>query len=442
MTPRIAFAPGAALVGRMVRTSLTVAALTCGTGAAAFAQSVPSAPAPVAVTTTDAAAQPAAAAPATTTIAQTTPSTLNAQRSTTVGQSSGSVGHFPIIDFVVTFSQPGSVGPSNTLPAVVKGGGVVAGAHGLISQYHTYDPLDLGGTVKIPVTSTFYFAFDRITEGTLNQAVERTIISAPLPFGVGAGPVYPGVSRDIILQDRADWQFSRQLLVEAGLSFRHRLYANDGSGVSSVPFLCANGGLSTGAGCTVSSTEHHYGYLGFTYTTKPWKELWYSTFALNLTGDAQNVDHHVAVTCSAQSIHYGAVGCPALANTALVGYLDENSSQDRYYETTQGVTWNIPVDRKHKVTFSDRFRWGALNFYENQPFPFRWSAANDLILTKVFSQGFSLTMRHSDYHSVEMGTVGVNGLAPFGTFLSPNAIHVASWDLLGSFHLDTNSWFH
>ena len=254
--------------------------------------------------------------------------------------------------------------------------------------------------------------------------------------------MYPGVSRDIILQDRADWQFSRQLLVEAGLSFRHRLYANDGSGVSSVPFLCANGGLSTGAGCTVSSTEHHYGYLGFTYTTKPWKELWYSTFALNLTGDAQNVDHHVAVTCSAQSIHYGAVGCPALANTALVGYLDENSSQDRYYETTQGVTWNIPVDRKHKVTFSDRFRWGALNFYENQPFPFRWAAANDFILTKVFSQGFSLALRRSDYHTVEMGTVGVDGLAPFGTFLSPNAIHVASWDLLGSFHLDTNSWFH
>jgi len=456
MTPRIAFAPGAALVGRMVRTSLTVAALTCGTGAAAFAQTVPSAPAPVAATTTDAAAQPAPAAPATTTIAQTTPATTKAGGATTLAPASTAVGHFPIIDFVLTFTQPGGVGPSGStsllLPAAIR--------H---NQYHAYDPLDLGGTVRIPVTRKLYFAFDRVTEGTLNQAVERVIVPAPQLPGTGTGTIYPGVSRDIILQYRGDYQFTPQLLMEVGESFRHRIYANDGSGVSSVPFLCANGtfaAVSTvggvtipGGGCTVSSTEHHYGYLGFTWTTRPIKELLYSTFAFNLTGDRQNVDHNVGVTCSAGTIAQmnagyakvngcrNASGVPTVS-ALTVGYLDENPSQSAVYETTQGVTWNIPLDRKRRVVFTDRMRWGALNFYENQPFPFRWAIANDMILTKVFSPGFTMALRHSDYHTNEMGTVGVNGLAPFATFISPNAIHVASWDVIGTFHVDTNSWFH
>jgi len=69
---------------------------------------------------------------------------------------------------------------------------------------------------------------------------------------------------------------------------------------------------------------------------------------------------------------------------------------------------------------SARERWGALNFYENQPFPFRWATAFDAIISKRFSPGFTLALRHSDYHTVMMGTTGVNGLAPFATFLSPN----------------------
>ena len=440
MTPRIAFAPGAALVGRLVRTSLTVAALTCGTGVAAFAQTVPSAPAPVTATTAEAAAQPAAATPATQTTTNTNPWTL--AQTTPAGAPARptvptQVGHFPIIDFVVTFSQPGA--PLFNRPGV--------------NQYHAYDPIDLGGTVRIPLTKSIYYAFDRVTEGTLNQAVERVIVPAPQRPGTATGTIYPGVSRDIVLQNRLDWQVTRQLLAEAGMSFRHRLYANDGSGVSNTPFLCAAGGTATASGCTVSSTEHHFGYFGLTYTTKPWKELLRSTFVLNLTGDAQNVDHHVAVTCSAGTIAQinagyatvngcrNAAGVPTVAATT-VGYLDENPTQSRYYETTQGVQWNIPLDIKRRTTFSMRERWGALNFYENQPFPFRWATANDQILTKVFSPGFTLAMRHSDYHTIQMGTVGVNGSAPFGTFITPNAIHVASWDLIGTFHVDTNSWWH
>ena len=34
-------------------------------------------------------------------------------------------------------------------------------------------------------------------------------------------------------------------------------------------------------------------------------------------------------------------------------------------------------------------------------------------------------------------------LTPQGTpFVAPNAIHVGSWDLIGTFHVDTNTFFH
>jgi hypothetical protein len=54
---------------------------------------------------------------------------------------------------------------------------------------------------------------------------------------------------------------------------------------------------------------------------------------------------------------------------------------------------------------------------------------------------FSLTLRHSDYHSVEFGTTGVNGLAPLSTYISPNVIHVASFQVIGTFHIDSGSLF-
>lgn len=437
MTSRMAKAPGTALIRQAVRTSAAILALSCGATAAAFAQTVP-APAPAAAepaADSQAATSPVAApvtapattpvaAPATTsknpftvdpqTVAQTPPARPPAKRRP--------LGHYPIIDIVTTFVQPGVPFIGRPSPS---------------NQYHTYDPIDVGGTFRIPITRNIYAAFDRVTGGTINQAVER-VINPPAQGGV----IYPGSSRDIVLQYRLDEQFGR-FLIEEGLSFRHRIYANDGGGVSSVPFLCANGKFASG--CTVSSTEHHYGYLGVTYTTPPIKELLRSTFSFNLTGDVQHVDHHVGTLCRTATALKFAKGCTT-ANTSAtsltVGYIDENPSQDLVYETTQFVTWNIPIDIKHRTNFSLRERWGALNFYENQPFPYRWATAVDYVLTKAFTPGFSLALRHSDYHSIQMGTDGVNGLAPFATFLSPNAIHVGSWDVIGTFHIDTNTWFH
>ena len=309
--------------------------------------------------------------------------------------------HMPVIDFVVTFTQPGIYNRGSQIPV--------------------YDPVDLGGTVRIPVTRKLNLFFDRITEGTLNQPLER-VIQPP------GGAVYPVVSRDVILQYHATYAFDRFVTLDVGESFRHRIWsfgsaASGGvlaTNISSQPFPY-----------TLSSTEHHFGYAGLSYQTKPWKDLWNSTFVLAETLDVQNVDHNVAIACTAAMIT-GSLNRCAGRLAGQVGYLDENPGKDKYYETTQGISWILPVDAKHGTTFLANERWGALNFYENAPFPYRWNSALTLQLSKRFSPGFTLAMRHTDFHAIPQG-------APF---LFPNAIHVGSWDVIGTFHLDTNTLFH
>ncbi|MDB5094893.1 MAG: hypothetical protein JWO85_2994 [Candidatus Eremiobacteraeota bacterium] len=375
---------------RTVRTSLAVAALMCGTSVAAFAQTVPAAPVavPAAADAADAPAQPA-----TPTVAQpktaTAPGTV-AQAAPRPAPTLAPLSHLPIIDFVATFTQPAYYG----LPTQIKG----------------YDPLDLGGTVRIPVTRKFNLLFDRITEGTINQPLECVI--------QGGTRVCSNDSRDILLQYHGLYTFNRYLSVDLGDSFRHRVWNSGASGVSAVPFPAS-----------VSSTEHHFAYLGFNYTTKPWKALLNSTFVFSETLDAQNVDHHVGVLCTAANKALGA-NCTGLAATQ-VGYLDERPGQNVYYETTQGVSMIVPVDAKRGATLLLNERWGALNFYENAPFPYRWNSAMTYQLSKRFSPGFTLALRHSDYHAIPQG-------APFAF---PNAIHVGSWDVIGTFHVDTNTFF-
>jgi hypothetical protein len=319
--------------------------------------------------------------------------------------------HLPVIDFVATFTQPAYYGNRN------PPGGVVPNA----SPINNYDPIDLGGTVRIPVTRKLNLLFDRITEGTLNQPLECVIIAGGPPNT----RTCPAVSRDILLQYHATYAFDRFVTMDVGDSFRHRVFNSGASGVSAVPFPF-----------TVSSTEHHFAYLGVSYAAKPMKELLNTTFIFSITGDAENVDHHVAVLCSAGNRALGA-NCAGLANNQ-VGYIDQNPRQSVYYETTQGVTALVPLDIRHGTTLTLNERWGALNFYENAAFnggisaPYRWNSALTYQLNKRFSPGMTLALRHSDFHAIPQG-------APFPV---PNAIHVGSWDIIGTFHVDTNTFFH
>lgn len=385
---------------RCALVALAAAALVAGSGAGAWAQAAPS-PAPSAVPPAGAPIPPGTNGSSPTSSGATNPTGGQPSVPQPVASPQPAprpavppLGHLPIIDVVVTFTQPAY--------------------YSLNQQIRIYQPLDVGGTVRIPITRTFSASFDRIIGGTVNQPLERVLI--------GGVPNYPGVTRDAILQYRVNQQLKR-FSVEAGLSFRHRIFTEPNpngtlpSGVSTAPFPISN-----------SSTEHHYGYLGVSYTTPPIKELLRSSFVFSLTGEGQNVDHHVATLCSAAAARAGA--CRGVA-AGQIFYVDENPSKDRYYETTQGVTWIYPVDPRHGTTFTLNERWGALNFYENTPYPWRWSSALTYQLNKRFSPGFTLSLRHSDFHELPIG-------APFP---APNAIHVGSWDVLGTFHLDLNNTF-
>jgi hypothetical protein len=325
-------------------------------------------------------------------------------------------GHMPVIDFVVTFTQPAYYGSS--------------------ANIKNYDPIDLGGTVRIPVTRKFSLFFDRITEGTLNQPLDCFRATG------AAARTCPNDSRDVILQYHGTYTFDRNWSLDVGDSFRHREWNSGASGVSSVPFLCNNNGTATGPNCSVSSTEHHYGYAGLSYTTRPIAELLHSTFVFSLTGEAQNVDHHVGALCTAgNKAAFAANGFPASCTGLAanqIGYYDENPRQSVYYESTQGVSWIIPIDPKHGTSFLLNERWGALNFYENPTLlvggigvPYRWNSALTYQLNKRFSPGFTLSLRHSDFHAIPGMALPV-----------PNGIHVGSWDVIGTFHLDTNTWIH
>jgi hypothetical protein len=285
-----------------------------------------------------------------------------------------SFSHLPIIDIVPTFTQPAH--------------------YDTAAQTPNYDPLDVGGTIKIPLTRALSFSFDRTVEGGLNQAPERII--------TGGTSVFPLDFRDVVLTERLDYQL-KDFVIEGGLGFRHRL---QGTGVSSARFPF-----------TVSSTEAHYGYLGVTYTTPPIRALAGSSFILGITGYEQPVDHHVAVLNPA---------------TNLVNFVNENPHQNRFFDTQQQVGIVIPVDPKHGFSVSARDVWGAANWFENSPFPWQWDADIILSATKKFSDSFALTLRAQDQHYAPQGF-------PFPT---PNVNHVESIDVLADFHLDLNKFGH
>lgn len=306
-------------------------------------------------------------------------------------------GHFPIIDIIPVFSDPQfyTVGPITKTgqPAVnpLKNAGV------------GYDPLDVGGTFKLPITPALSASFDRVVEGTLNVPDARVTNAAH-------AYVYNVYSRDVVIVTRLDEQFAR-LQFEEGLYFRHRIAG--GSQTSNNPLLP-----------TIASREAHVGYAGVTYATGgvPW--LLNSFITLNIDADTQAVDHHVG--CLLKTLDGVAATCPK-GNTT--GFIDENPAQNRVWETDQYVQLTIPVDKKHGVTLLGQDRWGALNFYENAPFPYRWTTSQTYLLSKRFNRVFSLSLRVRDQWAVASGS----------PYVKPDAQHNGTIDILADFKVDTNS---
>jgi len=207
MTSRTTSTPKAALVGRTVRTSLAALALISASTAATYAQTVPAPQAPASAT--QASSQ---------TAASTNPFTVDqyvpVSAPATVAQGPAPAmatpkpmpfGHLPIIDATLDYTAQGV--PFNA-PIFNQGPG---------NQYHTYDPLDVGGTVRIPITPGIYAAFDRLVGGTVDQAVERVINTSPETHK--ATVTYPGYSRDNIPStDSTSWWASSSPSRKASIS--------------------------------------------------------------------------------------------------------------------------------------------------------------------------------------------------------------------------------
>jgi hypothetical protein len=84
--------------------------------------------------------------------------------------------------------------------------------------------------------------------------------------------------------------------------------------------------------------------------------------------------------------------------------------------------------------------WGALNFYEYVPVPYRWAGQTTYLLTKKFNSVFSLGLRYKWQTEDIMGNYYLSASPSGLPYPYPQAQRVGSIDVLGTFHLDTNSF--
>jgi hypothetical protein len=353
---------------------------------AAFADPAPQAtPSPDAAATASPAPEPSPAGPAAAPPRTVSPNAAPAR-----------FGHLPVIDLIPIFTNP----QFYTVPAITKTG--QPSTNPLVNANTGYDNIDLGGTIKIPITPIFSASFDRLIEGTLNVPNAR-VTNDKNEYS------YPLFSRDAVLVYRLDEQLKR-LQVEEGLYFRHRIVG--GANTSNNPFPP-----------TTSSTEAHYGYAGLTYVTGGIPGLFGTFLTANINADTQAIDAHVGCG-TAKTFTSGNFSVPCVN-----GVFDPNPSQSRVWETDQYVQLTVPVDKKHGFTVSAQDRWGAFNFYENAAFPYRWATSQTYLITKRFNRVFALTLRDRDQWSIPQG-------APY---VKPNAQHNGSIDILADFRVDTNN---
>jgi len=332
----------------------------------------------------------------------------------------------------------------------------------------TYQDLDVGGLIRLPVFRWVSLGLDRQIGGTLDQTavgngadtVKNTAAGPVLvPSGTNAQLIGSGNSRDEVLLYHAIFTPVAHVAVDIGDAFRHRMDADDGSGVSATPLYLTDGHFDTPYG-TVASTEAHYGFIAATYTTPPIRELHGLTLAFTEQGAAQNVDHHVgdALICTTGNI--GLINdyayttdnephliCPGVGKEA---YIDENPSKTRWYTSTETVTANLPLSRgRNSANFIVTETTGVLNWYENYPVPFKWASQTSATVSKRFNSVFSLAIRYRQQVEdvdgsffIPSGT-SANAVSAIGTpYAYPSAQRVGSVDVIGTFHIDTNTLFH
>jgi len=351
-----------------------------------------------------------------------------------------------------------------------------------LSSLNDYQQFDVGGLIRLPVFRWVQLGFDRQVGGTIDQTAvgngANTVTnSATTGSNVAtackcnASLIGSGNSRDITLLYHAIFKLPvKGVALDVGDAFRHRVFADDGNGVSGAPlYLTPTASTSPTAAFvapygTYASTEAHYAFAALTYTTPPIRELHGLTLAFTEQGSAQNVDHHVGdnficttpgIVANVNSYPYATnnnpeLVCPGVGKEA---YIDENPSRNRYYTSTETVTANLPLDRsKNGSNFIVTETTGALNWYENYPIPFKWASQTTATLSKRFNPIFSVAIRYrqqveDDNGSfyIPNGTISTGGereVSVIGTpYGYPSTQRVGSIDVIGTFHIDTNTLF-
>jgi hypothetical protein len=342
-----------------------------------------------------------------------------------------------------------------------------ANSAGALYQYQQFD---VGGLVRLPVFRWMSLGYDRQIGGTIDQPAVgnggQTVKNTPagpvlVPPATVANQYGSGNARDITQLYHVIFTVGKGLALDVGDAFRHRAYADDGSGVSGTPLYLTKGAFDVPYG-TVASVEAHYAFATLTYVTPPIRQLHGLTLAFSEQGSAQNVDHHVgdALICTAvntpiiNSYPYATnnnpeLVCPGVGKEA---YIDENPSKNRYYTSTETVTANLPLDRhRNGSNFIVTETTGALNWYENYPIPFKWASQTTATLSKRFNSVFSVAIRYrqqvedinGEFFIPTGSAVDHNAVSIIGTpYAYPSQQRVGSIDVIGTFHVDAGTLFH
>ncbi len=243
----------------------------------------------------------------------------------------------------------------------------------------TNGDIQINGTATLPITKALSISYDRISLGTFDSNLSSII--------VGGNTIYPGGSRDVLQNYRADYHVGR-FNVEGGFGSRKR--------------SC----------CPVDSFDWHKGFLGVSYTTPSLIFLNHGFFVFDITG---NSSHQY-------------VSPQALARIPP-GLSFKNNSQN--YTTQQAVTAVIPVDLRNGVRVAGTFLWGALDYPVDYPFPLYY----DVFVisgTKQVNPNFGVTINLTNVIQRNQGY----------PFPSPLGIRTSALNVLADIHLDFNRLLH
>jgi hypothetical protein len=108
-------------------------------------------------------------------------------------------------------------------------------------------------------------------------------------------------------------------------------------------------------------------------------------------------------------------------------YNDGRGGSKNELGISQSATAVVPIDYKHGFTASATYLWGALDYFQNQPFPLDYGIWA-YTLNKKFNKVFGLELSQVSLYQRP------NQNAPF---IGDN-FHLEVWSLTADFHLDFN----